>query len=51
MIQINTLSQQWQMEKIELAEENKELKEKYQHLVEESQKQIRQINQNIVSIS
>jgi hypothetical protein len=37
MIQLNSLNQQWQMEKIELAEDKKELQESYSLLQEESQ--------------
>lgn len=36
MIQLNSLNQQWQLEKIELAEDKKELQEKYNLLQEES---------------
>lgn len=37
MIQLNNINQQWQMEKIELAEDKKELQQKYHLLLEENQ--------------
>lgn len=37
MIQLNTLNQQWQMEKIDMGEEKKELQDKYQQFMEEAQ--------------
>lgn len=51
LIQINTLNQQLQMEKLELGEDRKELQENYQNKMDESQEQIKVLNMKIQALS
>lgn len=48
MIQLNNINQQWQMEKIELAEDKKELQQKYHLLLEENQDAERKYSKKIL---